>query len=422
MKRILSLLAAALLAAPALSLAAVLNDEVTSAKLREADNNGSQDTNSGNGVKTNHIQNKAVTGAKMADGTITATQLANGAVTDAKISGTISAAKLGAHTHPTANVLGLDAALASKADLATVYQRFDTVVVVSPDGRGDFTDPVAAMAAITDASAAKPYLVKLLPGVYTVSSPIVMQPFVDIEGSGRGVTTIVGAAMELGENLIELAGGSELRSLSLSTDSAWFTLHGSGRVKDVAILVTGSPDGNSRTAAALTGPVKLQDVDVVVRSSPGTYLVNAVNIVSGDGDFDNLSVDASGGTLVYALTVGAEATATLDHVTLLASAESTASALEGYGDARVRDSRLAAEGAALAYGSSLYGIDVANSEVAATATTAIAVLAGRSPSNRSAKIANTQITGQLSKQNIPGTYFKCIGVHDADLVPVACPQ
>lgn len=84
MKKRIVLLCSMLLAIPAASLASVADDQVTSAKIREADNNGSQNTNAGSGVKTNHIQNLAVTGAKIADG----------AVTDVKIGGVISVSKL----------------------------------------------------------------------------------------------------------------------------------------------------------------------------------------------------------------------------------------------------------------------------------------------------------------------------------------
>jgi len=45
---------------------ALLADEVRSGNIAEADNVSGQDTNSGTGVKTGHIQNRAVTRSKMA--------------------------------------------------------------------------------------------------------------------------------------------------------------------------------------------------------------------------------------------------------------------------------------------------------------------------------------------------------------------
>jgi len=89
--------------------AAVANDEVTSTKLKEADGTSGQNTNSGSGVKTGHIQDGAVTtnkiadtsvtNAKVLDGAISTTKITDGAVTDTKISGVISGTKLGTHTH-----------------------------------------------------------------------------------------------------------------------------------------------------------------------------------------------------------------------------------------------------------------------------------------------------------------------------------
>ena len=39
---------------------------------------------------------------------------------------------------------------------------------------GDFTDPVAAVNSITDASATNPYLVVICPGVYTITQTLMM--------------------------------------------------------------------------------------------------------------------------------------------------------------------------------------------------------------------------------------------------------
>jgi len=128
--------------------ATVNDDQVTSQKIREADGASGQNTNSGSGVKTGHIQ--------------------DGAVTDAKIGGTISA---------------------SKIQGGVFQKKYANVIVVAKSG-GDFTDPSAAMNSITDASAANRYLIKIMPGAYTLGSYVRMKPYVDMEGSGRDVTKL----------------------------------------------------------------------------------------------------------------------------------------------------------------------------------------------------------------------------------------
>lgn len=66
------------------------------------------------------------------------------------------------------------------------------IVTVAKEN-GDFTDPVAAVESITDAGPGNPYLVVIAPGVYTVASPVLMKPFVDVSGSGQNATVVVGS-------------------------------------------------------------------------------------------------------------------------------------------------------------------------------------------------------------------------------------
>ncbi len=89
------------------------------------------------------------------------------------------------------------------------------VIFVAPEG-GDFTSPVAAVSAITDASEDNPYLVKILPGVYDIGSCcVVMKPYVDIEGSGEEVTTIKGNAEGSLRCVVKGTDHAGLRSLTV---------------------------------------------------------------------------------------------------------------------------------------------------------------------------------------------------------------
>ena len=68
----------------------------------------------------------------------------------------------------------------------------ENVITVSLSG-GDFTDPVAAVNSITAASDTNRFLVLIGPGEYTLTTPLVMKPYVDIRGSGIRTTTLQGA-------------------------------------------------------------------------------------------------------------------------------------------------------------------------------------------------------------------------------------
>jgi len=107
------------------------------------------------------------------------------------------------------------------ADMRGVqYQR--TVIVspaASPAASGAAL--IDALGAIADATAENPYLLKIEPGVYDIgNASLQMKPYVDIEGSGQGVTTIVGRRREsFGMGVIHTADNVALRHLTVTATS-----------------------------------------------------------------------------------------------------------------------------------------------------------------------------------------------------------
>jgi hypothetical protein len=184
------LVAAALCSMPVQSFAALNGaNTVNSAAIIKADGTSGQTLTTGNGVKTGHIQDGAVTSTKIGAGAVTTTAIASGAVTDVKIVGPISTSKLNIGT-----LVGTVAA--GDHNHGALYQKkYGKVAVVAQTG-GDYTTPVAAMNDLATwcgaSSETNRCLVKIMPGVFSFSAPnsIQTQPFVDIEGSGENTTVI----------------------------------------------------------------------------------------------------------------------------------------------------------------------------------------------------------------------------------------
>jgi len=97
---------------------------------------------------------------------------------------------------------------------------YANVIVVAKSG-GDFTDPVAAVNSISDASASNPYLIKIMPGTYEIGSNITMKNHVSIEGSGQETTYInatYSTPYSSGGSLVVAANNSRISNLSLTND------------------------------------------------------------------------------------------------------------------------------------------------------------------------------------------------------------
>lgn len=172
--------------------------QVDSADIVVADGISGQDTFSGNGVKTDHIQDGAVTSAKLADAIVTEAKLVDGAVTDAKISGQISASKVATVGLDADSVDGIHAfELASAQHSHQEYTLKPYNVLTVALSGGDFTSIQTAIDSVTPTEES-PVLIRVMPGIYTEN--IVMKSYVQLEGSGAENTTI--KALNTNDNVI----------------------------------------------------------------------------------------------------------------------------------------------------------------------------------------------------------------------------
>jgi hypothetical protein len=154
---------------------------------------------------------------------------------------------------PTKSHLALAAVLAALGPSMAAADQYVGVAVVTVAPRpdlGEYATPVAAMSAMTSwcpgPSQESPCLIKVMPGVYNLGvNPLVMAPYLDIEGSGANVTRIVGQ-VKVGPSAIN----AELRALSVEN---------SGPNTDYAAFYCGDQ--------ALSASIKLKDV--VIKGSAG---------------------------------------------------------------------------------------------------------------------------------------------------------
>jgi len=110
---------------------------------------------------------------------------------------------------------------------STYQKKYVRTIVVSPVGDG--SDPAANGTALLNALSSitvttnltHSYLIKVEPGIYDLaSSPLQMKPYVDLEGSGQGVTLIKGAGQSgpsITTGVIVLTDTAEIRNLSVES-------------------------------------------------------------------------------------------------------------------------------------------------------------------------------------------------------------
>jgi len=180
-----------------------------------------------------------------------------------------------------AKCLGITAALLLAASLASA--QVVTVNPVAGNSTASGTNLRNALAGITDATSAKPYVIWVSPGVYDLGNTgLVMKPYVDIEGSGQQSTIVRGNGNNTGNTTAVLTGAfpAELRNLEVVSVGQGFT--------------------NSIPVLLNQNATSLRDVTLVSSNATTTW---GIRCVSADPTIQNVNIVVIGGTTSYGIAV-----------------------------------------------------------------------------------------------------------------------
>ena len=202
-------------------------------------------------------------------------------------------------------------------------------------------------AAITDASAAKPYLLKLEAGVYDLRDrTLAMKPFVDIEGSGEGVTIVRSTVETTGT--IAGAASAELRSLTVENTAAVLAI---ALRNDAAGFRAAHVTCRAATAGNATGIFQNSTGEVTLRSVTAHATGDDATGISSRGGLliDSLA-RATAVDIAYAV-FNAASNGELVNVVAEARSDRFAGGIRNEGGApTLRDVRAFARGASIAEG------------------------------------------------------------------------
>lgn len=192
-KKLAAMLSIAILAVPVAAHAGsspIGANLVISSSIKAADGTTGQTLTTGSGVKTGHIQDGAITSAKIAAGQVGTAALADGAVTDAKIGGTISGSKLGIHAHNGGEIIDgtiTDAKIAGPIDGAKLGAHAHNAADLVD---GTVTGAKIADGAITDGKISGPITADKLSGVLSVDKLATFDGVAVVhKGPANGVNT-----------------------------------------------------------------------------------------------------------------------------------------------------------------------------------------------------------------------------------------
>lgn len=257
---------------------------------------------------------------------------------------------------------------------------FTHTLIVSPG-----SDPIEAgrtlrevVDGITDPSASNAYLVKVEPGVYDLeANSLLMRPYVDVEGSGEGITTIT-SALSTGSGTVVGADNSELRYLTVENT-------GEAGQQVVAIFTESTSPRLSHVTARASGGAE----NYGVHTSNGTPVLSYV------------TASATGGGQSFGVANYNSVMTVLDSTFSAADAAGfNAGFVTTYGGSnRVNSSTITASGGAIAIGIRAYNgtHTLTNTTVSATGSNqTTGILLGQKASAPTMNILQSRVSGQTN--------------------------
>jgi len=185
----------------------------------------------------------------------------------------------------------------------------DRVVWVADDGTGDFLLLSAALDSISDASASNPYVVRIAPGVYTETATVALKTYVDVEGSGQGVTTITCecASASWGASSATVSAGdiaAEIRHLTIENTGGGdysFGVYTNGSSPSVSMMnVTATATGGTSNYG-VHNSVSSPSMTNVTATATGGGDNYAVFSYDSSSTMNNVTATATGGEDNYAV-------------------------------------------------------------------------------------------------------------------------
>ncbi len=315
--------------------------------------------------------------------TVNTNDIADGAVTDAKISGVISASKI---------------------------QKHGKVAVVAQSG-GDYTDPVTAMTNLNiwcgTPSAANPCLLKILPGVYNIGgNTLQMQSYVDIEGSGEKTTKITGnvyGALVSGAN-------AEIRFVTIENtlEHAFANTNASPSIINVTLLARMFGLSNDLSSS----PV-LANVTIKVDGGDSASSMGILNNFNSSTVVRDVRIDVTGTGNNIGIRNDHQSSLTMTHVTIDLHGGPYGIYSSYASSATIKDSTIT--GAAFGVVNQPNAgavIKIDHSLINASANTIW-------NASGAIYIADTKLEGGPASN--PAGTLKCVGVYDGDYNSIICP-